>query len=55
MRFVAFCILCFFQSFSLSLLHFVVGRGSVYDLWHSLPDHTHILFCILDKAPIMVS
>ena len=54
-RFVAFCVLCFFQSFSLSLLHVVVGRGSVYELWHFFPDHTRIFFCILDKAPIMVS
>ena len=30
-------------------------RGLVCDLWHFLPDHTRILFCILDKAPIMVS
>ena len=53
--FVGICILCFFLSFSLSLLHIVVGHVLVCDLWHFFPDHTRILFCILDKALIMVS
>ena len=52
---VAVCILCFFPSFSLSLLHVVASGGLVCDLWHFLPDHTRILFCILDKVSIMVS
>ena len=38
------CHLCFFPSFSLFLLHFVVGRELVCDLRHFLPDHTSILF-----------
>ena len=50
-RFIAVCDLCFFPSFSLSLLHVVVGRGLVCDLWHFLPDHTRILFVYLIKHP----
>ena len=45
----------FLSVFSLSLLHVVVGRRLVCDLWHFFPDHPRILVCALDKAPIMVS
>ena len=41
----------FFLSFSLFLLHVVVGRRLVCDLWHFLPDHTRILFVYLIKHP----
>ena len=34
----------FLSEFSLSLLHVVVGRGLVCDVWQFLPDHALILF-----------